>query len=151
MAVLNQLFDFHDRDLTSQTEIALSHDSRIRKSRWHHISWEIQVSVGKFFEQSRLDVCLEMLAKVNHQVAVIVIWHIRQTRAMMERKTRYEVQELLVAEHETDGSTKFITGEDLGTWYRDKIKERYVPRNWNLMKRYKKHSYKVRTGRALMS
>ncbi len=32
---------------------------------------------------------------------------------MMERKTRYEVQELLVAEYETDGSMKFITGEDL--------------------------------------
>ncbi len=29
--------------------------------------------------------------------------------AMMERKTRYEVQELLVAEYETDGSMKFIT------------------------------------------
>ncbi len=29
------------------------------------------------------------------------------------RKTRYEVQELLVAEYETDGSMKFITGEDL--------------------------------------
>ncbi len=39
----------------------------------------------------------------------------------MERKTRYEVQELLVAEYETDGSMKF-TGEDLELWYCDKIK-----------------------------
>ncbi len=41
----------------------------------------------------------------------------------MERKTRYaSTQELLVAEYETDGSMKFITGEDLELWYRDKIK-----------------------------
>ncbi len=38
----------------------------------------------------------------------------------MERKTRYEVQELLAAEyHETDAVVKFITGEDLELWYRD--------------------------------
>ncbi len=41
---------------------------------------------------------------------------------MMERKTRYEVQELLVAEYETDG--KFITDRTNVT----KSKERYVPR-----------------------
>ncbi len=29
-------------------------------------------------------------------------------KAMMERKTRYEVQALFVAEYETDGSMKFI-------------------------------------------
>ncbi len=50
-----------------------------------------------------------------------MLFDIRQT-TMMERKTRYEVQELLVAEYETDGSMKFITGEDLELWYRDKIK-----------------------------
>ncbi len=38
---------------------------------------------------------------------------------------------MLVAEYETDGSMKFITGEDLWNLaYRDKISERYVPRNW---------------------
>ncbi len=57
----------------------------------------------------------------------------------MERKTRYEVQELLVAEYETDGSMKFITGEDLELWYRDKIKGTVRPEKLNLMKRYKKH------------
>ncbi len=30
---------------------------------------------------------------------------------MMERKTRYEVQELFVVEYDTDGSIEFITGE----------------------------------------
>ncbi len=44
---------------------------------------------------------VETLKQVNHQeVAVIVIWHIRRDQAMMERKTRCEVQ-VLVAEYET--------------------------------------------------
>ncbi len=64
-------------------------------------------------------------------------------KAMMERKTRYEVQELFVAEYNGDGGMKFITGEDLNFGIVTKSKERYVPRNWNLMKRYKK-LYKVR-------
>ncbi len=52
--------------------------------------------------------------EVNHQVAVIVIWHIRQTKAMMERRQKIQkYKKLLVAEYETDGSMKFITGEDL--------------------------------------
>ncbi len=41
---------------------------------------------------------------------------------MMERKTRYEVQELPVVEYDTDGSIEFITGEQLEIWHRDKIK-----------------------------
>ncbi len=54
---------------------------------------------------------------------------------MMERKTRYEVQELLVAEYEIDGSMKFITGEDLELWYRDKIKGTVIrPEKLNLVK-----------------
>ncbi len=44
----------------------------------------------------------------------VCLTHDRQGN--MERKTRYEVQELLVAEYETDGSMKFITGEDLELW-----------------------------------
>ncbi len=81
---------------------------------------------------------LEMLE--NHQVAVIVIWHIRQTRQWWKEKTRYEVQELLVAEYETDGKKEIYYQEDLELLVSGiKRKERYVPRNWNLMKRYKKH------------
>ncbi len=36
----------------------------------------------------------------------------------MERKTKDTVQELLVAEYETDGG-RGITGEDLELWYRE--------------------------------
>ncbi len=39
-------------------------------------------------------------------------------KAMMERKTRYEVAKNCCYEYETDGSMKFITGEDLELWYR---------------------------------
>ncbi len=41
-------------------------------------------------------------------MVVIVIWHTTD-EAMMERKTRYEVQELFVVEYDTDGSIEFIT------------------------------------------
>ncbi len=40
----------------------------------------------------------------------------------MERKTDTKYKKLLVAEYETDGGMKFITGEDLELWYRGKIK-----------------------------
>ncbi len=46
-----------------------------------------------------------------------------------KRKTRYEVQELLAAEYETDGSMKFITGKICELYRGQKSKERYVPRN----------------------
>ncbi len=68
---------------------------------------------------------------------------------MME-KNRYSTEVALVAEYETDGGMKFITGEDLELWYRDKIKEQYVPKKWNLMKALQAFS-KVRTGEILMS
>ena len=67
-------------------------------------------------------------------------------KAMMERKTRYEVQELLVAEYETDGSMKFITGEDLELWYRDKIKGTVRPEKLEFDEALQEAFYKVRTG-----
>ncbi len=48
-------------------------------------------------------------------------------KAMMERKTRYEVQELFVAEYKLMAVLKFITGEDLELCIVTKSKERYVP------------------------
>ncbi len=70
----------------------------------------------------------------------------------MERKdTRYEVQGYFVAEYETDGSMKFITGEDLSFGIVTKIKRAVRPRGGILMKRYKKHFTKFITGRFLMS
>ena len=67
-------------------------------------------------------------------------------KAMMERKTRYEVQELLVAEYETDGSMKFITGEALELWYRDKIKGTVRPEKLEFDEALQEAFYKVRTG-----
>ncbi len=67
-------------------------------------------------------------------------------KAMMERKTRYEVQEMLVAEHETDGSMEICYWRRFRTCIVDKIKERYVLEK-NLMKRYKKHFTKFVQGR----
>ncbi len=60
-------------------------------------------------------------ASKSHQKWQLSLFDIRQTKAMMEERqdTKYK---LLVAEYETDGSMKFITGEDLELWYRDKIK-----------------------------
>ncbi len=57
------------------------------------------------------------------------------------------VQELLVAEYKTDSSMKFDTGENLKLWYHDqKSKGNSTSRNWNLMKRYKKHFTKFVQG-----
>ncbi len=59
--------------------------------------------------------------------------------------------ELLVAEYENRWQYEIYYWRRFRTRYRDKIKGTVRPRNWNLMKRYKKHSYKVRTGEILMS
>ena len=72
-------------------------------------------------------------------------------KAMMERKTRYEVQELLVAEYETDGSMKFITGEDLELWYRDKIKGTVRPEKLEFDEALQEAFTKFVQGRFLMS
>ncbi len=63
-------------------------------------------------------------------------------KAMMERKTRHEVQESFVVEHDTDGSIEFITGEQLEIWHRDKIKGTVKPEKQSLTKRYKKRFIK---------
>ncbi len=54
-------------------------------------------------------------------------------------KDKIRSTRIAYAEYETDGSMKFITGEDFELYIVTKSKERYVLRNWNLMKRYKKH------------
>ncbi len=68
--------------------------------------------------------------------AVIVILTTYDRQGTMERKTRYEVQELLVAEYETDGSMKFITAQNFGIV--TKLKERYVLK-LEFDEGYKKH------------
>ncbi len=52
-----------------------------------------------------------VLKQVNHHGSYLLQPYDRQGNDGKE-KTRYEVQ-ALVAEYETDGSMKFITGEDL--------------------------------------
>ena len=67
-------------------------------------------------------------------------------KAMMERKTRYEVQELLVAEYGTDGSIEFLNGEQLEIWYRDKIKGTVRPEKLEFDEALQEAFYKIRTG-----
>ncbi len=57
---------------------------------------------GKSLNNQDLMSSLEMLKQVNHHGSYRYLTHTTD-KAMMERKTRHEVQELLVAEYETDG------------------------------------------------
>lgn len=67
-------------------------------------------------------------------------------KAMMERKTRYEVQELLVAEYGTDGSIEWKTGEDLEIWYRNKIKGTVKPEKLEFNEALQEAYFKIRHG-----
>ncbi len=62
----------------------------------------------------------------------------------MERKTRYEVQELFVVEYDTDGSIEFITESSQKFWYRDKIKGTVKPEK--SLTKGTRRIYKVRQG-----
>ncbi len=88
-----------------------------------------------------------MLKQVNWQLSLFDTYDRQGNDGKKDKIQKYKA---LVAEYETDGSMKFVTGEDLELWYRDKIKGTVRPK-WNLMKRYKKQLYKVRTGEILMS
>ncbi len=52
-------------------------------------------------------------------MAVIVIWHTtdKGNDGKKDQDTKYRIA---CARYETDGNMKFITGEDLELWYRDK-------------------------------
>ncbi len=81
---------------------------------------------------------------VNHQSGSYRYLAHTTDRAMMERKTRLKVQELLVAEYEADGSMKFITGEDLElvSWQNQR---NGTSRKW-IWWSVTRSIYKVRTG-----
>ncbi len=85
-----------------------------------------------------------MLKQVNHQVAKLSLFDTYDRQGTMERKTRYEGQELLVAEYETDGGMKFYYWRRFRTlvfwWNKGTVR----PENGIWMKRY--NIYKVRTG-----
>ncbi len=56
------------------------------------------------------------------------------------KKDKIRSTRIACCRYETDGS-EIITGEDLELWYRDKIKEQYVPRSgiwWALQKHFTK-------------
>ncbi len=83
------IFNFRRR----KERIALPHDAPNLEIPWHHISAEIQVWSWKS-EQSRFKMFQSRNVEGKSSSAVIVIYHTTD-KAMMERKTRYEVQELL--------------------------------------------------------
>lgn len=140
---------FHDRDLTSDGE---------RKGLHCHMILEFRnpvtiTSLEKFkFEagkslnnQDLMFQSRNVEASKSSSGSYRYLTHTTD-KAMMERKTRYEVQELLVAEYETDGSMKFITGEDLELWYRDKIKGTIRPEKLEFDEALQEAFFKVRTG-----
>ncbi len=59
-----------------------------------------------------------MLKQVNHQIGSYrYLKHTTDKQGNDGRKTRYEVQELLVAEYETDGSMNLLLAKILELWY----------------------------------
>ncbi len=114
-----------------------------------HISWGIQVWSWKIFEQSRFDVPVsKMLKQVNHQVAVIVIWHIRQLRQQWWKEDKIQ-------------STKIACLQNIWNrwqyeiycWRRfrtlvscDKIKETVRPRKLEFDEALQEHLQKFITG-----
>ncbi len=72
---------------------------------------KLKFEVGKSLNNQDLMFQSEMLASKSSSGSYRYLTHTTDKAMMKER--RYEVQELLVAEYETDGSMKFITGEDL--------------------------------------
>lgn len=140
---------FHDRDLTSDGE---------RKGLHCHMILEFRnpvtiTSLEKFkFEagkslnnQDLMFQSRNVEASKSSSGSYRYLTHTTD-KAMMERKTRYEVQELIVAEYETDGSMKFITGEELELWYRDKIKGTVRPEKLEFDEALQETFYKVRQG-----
>ena len=140
---------FHDRDLTSDGE---------RKGLHCHMVLEFRnpvtiTSLEKFkFEagkslnnQDLMFQSRNVEASKSSSGSYRYLTHTTD-KAMMERKTRYEVQELIVAEYETDGSMKFITGEDLELWYRDKIKGTVRPEKLEFDEALQETFYNVRQG-----
>jgi adenylate kinase family enzyme len=140
---------FHDRDLTSDGE---------RKGLHCHMILEFRnpvtiTSLEKFkFEagkslnnQDLMFQSRNVEASKSSSGSYRYLTHTTD-KAMMERKTRYEVQELIVAEYETDGSMKWITGEELELWYRDKIKGTVRPEKLEFDEALQETFYKVRQG-----
>lgn len=140
---------FHDRDLTSDGEQKGLHCHMVIEFRNPVTITSLEkfkFPVGKSLNNQEL-----MFQSRNVEASKSASGSYRYLthttdKAMMERKTRYEVQELLVAEYGTDGSIEFLNGEQLEIWYRDKIKGTVRPEKLEFDEALQEAFYKVRTG-----
>ncbi len=67
-----------------------------------------------------------MLRKSSWQLSLFDTYDRQGNDAGKERQDTIRVQELLVAEYETDGSRNLLLAKICELWYRDKSKERYA-------------------------
>lgn len=140
---------FHDRDLTSDGEQKGLHCHMVIEFRNPVTITSLEkfkFPVGKSLNNQEL-----MFQSRNVEASKSASGSYRYLthttdKAMMERKTRYEVQELLVAEYGTDGSIEFLNGEQLEIWYRDKIKGTVRPEKLEFDEALQEAFYKIRTG-----
>ncbi len=131
--------------------IALSHDSEFRNpvtitslEKFKFGSWKNLLNNQDLMFQSEI-------ASKSSSGSYRYLTHTTD-KAMMERKTKIRSTRIACRRiSETDGSAKFITGEDLELWYRDKIKGTVRPEKLEFDEGYKKHFTKFVQGRFLMS
>lgn len=140
---------FHDRDLTSDGEQKGLHCHMILEFRNPVTITSLEkfkFPVGKSLNnQDLMFQSRNVEASKSASGSYRYLTHTTD-KAMMERKTRYEVQELLVAEYGTDGSIEFLNGEQLEIWYRDKIKGTIRPEKLEFDEALQEAFFKVRTG-----
>lgn len=140
---------FHDRDLTSDGEQKGLHCHMVIEFRNPVTITSLEkfkFPVGKSLNnQDLMFQSRNVEASKSASGSYRYLTHTTD-KAMMERKTRYEVQELLVAEYGTDGSIEFLNGEQLEIWYRDKIKGTIRPEKLEFDEALQEAFFKVRTG-----
>ena len=140
---------FHDRDYTSDGTLKGLHCHMVLEFR-NPVTItaleKLKFPVGKSLNNQDLMFQSRNVEKSKSESGTYRYLTHTTDKAMMERKTRYEVQELLVAEYETDGSIKWITGEELELWYRNKIKGTVKPEKLEFNEALQEAFFKVRHG-----
>jgi hypothetical protein len=140
---------FHDRDVTSDGALKGLHCHMILEFRNPVMITaleKLKFPVGKSLNNQEM-----MFQSRNVEISKSESGSYRYLthttdKAMMERKTRYEVQELLVAEYGTDGSIEWKTGEELELWYRNKIKGTVKPEKLEFSEALQEALFKIRQG-----
>lgn len=140
---------FHDRDVTSDGALKVLHCHMILEFRnpvtitaLEKLKFPVGQSLNNqemMFQSRNVEVSRSESGSYRY------LTHTTD-KAMMERKTRYEVQELLVAEYGTDGSIEWKTGEDLEIWYRNKIKGTVKPEKLEFNEALQEAYFKIRHG-----